>query len=269
MENIEWRRVPGFSRYEASNTGLIKSFVYEKFGRVNILSTHFNTDGYRQLKMSDDNGKTRVVRVHRIIADTFLPRIEGKYFVNHINSDRGDNNVSNLEWCSSSENAKHGYINGFRSSSGERHPRTNIKNSTVLSIRKEWKELSMPGDKAHNAEIRLMLSKKYGLKMHQIYSIISGRTWSNLKETDTLVFNKTYMQLAINGKDNAVLTSDGQKFFIGVDTYNEDNMAYCLARELNGVKEIINIKKMRDKDAFEQEVNNIAKYFEAVVIREY
>ncbi len=55
------------------------------------------------------NGGLKHSLVHRLVADAFLPKIDGKEQVNHINGIRTDNDASNLEWCSSSENNLHKY----------------------------------------------------------------------------------------------------------------------------------------------------------------
>lgn len=57
-------------------------------------------------------------------------------------------------------------------------------------------------------------------------------------------------------------------YSIGVDTYDEKNLAYCLSRSVNGVVEILLCKTMKDKKPFEEEVENLSKYFNACVIKE-
>lgn len=59
------------------------------------------------------------------------------------------------------------------------------------------------------------------------------------------------------------------KYILGVDTYSKGDLSYCLVRDLNGEKDLILIKRMSDETAFEEEVKNIAKYFDAVIIKEY
>lgn len=58
------------------------------------------------------------------------------------------------------------------------------------------------------------------------------------------------------------------KFFIGVDTYDYDANTYCLVRQVNGVSDIINIKTIRNQKAFEEEVENVSKYFNAMKVDE-
>jgi hypothetical protein len=58
------------------------------------------------------------------------------------------------------------------------------------------------------------------------------------------------------------------QYFIGVDTYDNGVFVYCLAKRTNDISETLLLKKMRDKDAFEEEVSNLAKYFNAVTVKE-
>jgi len=68
-----------------------------------------NCKGYRIVRMGNDGG-IRTEKVHRLVAKAFLPKVEGKTFVNHKNSNRSDNRVENLEWCNSVENNTHRHL---------------------------------------------------------------------------------------------------------------------------------------------------------------
>lgn len=57
------------------------------------------------------------------------------------------------------------------------------------------------------------------------------------------------------------------EYVIGVDTYGKDALAYCFGRKVDGVVEILLCKTMRDETEFKQEVENLAKYFNADVFR--
>lgn len=64
------------------------------------------------------NGKQWTRTVHRIVAENLLPRVEGKTHVNHIDGDKSNNHLSNLEWCTRSENQLHAYRTGLISKEG-------------------------------------------------------------------------------------------------------------------------------------------------------
>lgn len=66
-------------------------------------------DGYLKTAMRDDSGKRKYLRVHRVVAMTFLENPNNYPVVNHKNGIKSDNRLNNLEWCSISENTKHGF----------------------------------------------------------------------------------------------------------------------------------------------------------------
>ncbi len=57
------------------------------------------------------------------------------------------------------------------------------------------------------------------------------------------------------------------EYYIGVDVYEKDTSSYCLVRHVNGISEILLSKVLRDEKIFEEEVKNLAKYFNAKEIR--
>lgn len=105
MQEEIWKDIKGYEGYyQISNNGCIKSSKTNK-----IMSSTKDTKGYYKITLSK-NGKCKTLRVHRIIAEAFVDKIEGKDFINHIDGDRGNNLINNLEWVSKSENAIHSYV---------------------------------------------------------------------------------------------------------------------------------------------------------------
>lgn len=76
--------------------------------RLILPAKHF--DGYLQIRLGKRNSRKSFL-LHRLIAKHFIPNPENKPQVNHINSDRADNRIENLEWCTISENVQHAYDN--------------------------------------------------------------------------------------------------------------------------------------------------------------
>ena len=101
-----WNKLQ-YNGYEVSDTGLFRSFVKNKNGK--ILSLAKTKKGYVQVKIA---GKWR--NAHRLIAEAFIPNPYNKPQINHINGIKDDNRVQNLEWNTQSENLIHAYNIGLK-----------------------------------------------------------------------------------------------------------------------------------------------------------
>ncbi len=106
---IEWKSGKGFEgQYEVSNTGLIKS-LKGKEEKILKSRVHSKT-GYVTVVLSD-NGSKYSRLVHRLVAEAFIENPENKPEVNHIDENKENNNLSNLEWNTHKENSNHGTKN--------------------------------------------------------------------------------------------------------------------------------------------------------------
>ncbi|QEO57601.1 antA/AntB antirepressor family protein [Francisella marina] len=105
----EFKIIKGYSNYVVSNYGRIISLRYNKQNIIKERIVQKNRNGYIMVDLFDDNKKTRLLSVHRLVAKAFLKKDTNRNCVNHIDGDRGNNHISNLEWCNNSENTKHSY----------------------------------------------------------------------------------------------------------------------------------------------------------------
>jgi hypothetical protein len=103
MEGEIWKDIKGYEGfYQVSNMGRIKSLSYGYTKKPKIMKQFKSPNDY--LKVSLYKGKpNKNVRVHRLVAETFIKNPENKRTVDHINTIRTDNRVCNLKWATSSE----------------------------------------------------------------------------------------------------------------------------------------------------------------------
>lgn len=108
----KWVDAIDYPMYEVSDCGRIRN---KKTGR--ILKSYIDKHGYPRLTLRK-NKVQYPVKVHRVEATSFYGRHEGMD-VNHIDGDKTNNNLSNLEFCTRKENIRHAFVNGLKSPSRE------------------------------------------------------------------------------------------------------------------------------------------------------
>ena len=96
--------------YEISRKGIIRSL--HKANYKNTISVRPGRGGYFSARLSKE-GKSNSKYLHRLVAETFIPNPEGKEIVNHINGNKLDYRIQNLEWVTQSENVLHAYRTGL------------------------------------------------------------------------------------------------------------------------------------------------------------
>ena len=96
--------------YKVSNLGRILSLNYRNTGKSELMTPFDSGDGYLKVQLWK-NGKYKICRVHRLVAETFLENPENLPEVNHIDEDKTNNRVDNLEWKSHRDNCNHGTRN--------------------------------------------------------------------------------------------------------------------------------------------------------------
>lgn len=111
-----WLPVVGYEGfYEVSSEGrvrsldrIVKKWNGERAVPTRLLSLSENSHGYLSITLCKD-GKAETKTVHRIVAEAFIPNNNHYPQINHINGNKHDNRVENLEWCSASQNVQHAY----------------------------------------------------------------------------------------------------------------------------------------------------------------
>lgn len=108
---MTWKKIEGFKNYSVSDAGLVRNDVTGK-----MLKSFKSSTGYSITHLYKDK-KMYTIKTHRLVAQAFIPNHRNERCVNHINGNKQDNRVGNLEWCSHSWNNIHSYRRLGRSSS--------------------------------------------------------------------------------------------------------------------------------------------------------
>lgn len=125
--------------------------------------------GYLRVALNK-NGIQRRVYVHRLVAETFIENKWNKPQVNHIDGDKKNNHVSNLEWCTNKENIVHSYKVGLRKGTnhvGERNTMAKLTEEEVTEI-------------INSKESVGSLSYKFKISTSCIYKIRQRKRWGHL-----------------------------------------------------------------------------------------
>lgn len=105
------------SQYQVSNMGNIRSKLFvdswKRERKSKVLKPNKDKGGYLRVRLSINYVK-KSFRIHRLVAEVFLPNINNLPQVNHINGIKTDNRVVNLEWCNNSYNQLHAIKNNLR-----------------------------------------------------------------------------------------------------------------------------------------------------------
>lgn len=114
-----WKDIERFEgKYQVSNTGKVRSIdridVNGRFRKGVELKQLIEIQGYYRVTLWHNRHKKEDIRVHNLVAVQFIPNPENKKTVNHIDGNKLNNNVSNLEWNTYSENHLHAYRMGLK-----------------------------------------------------------------------------------------------------------------------------------------------------------
>jgi len=126
-------------------------------------------NGYLKVNLSK-NGVAKSYYAHRLVAQAFIPNPKNKRECNHIDGNRGNNDVSNIEWCTHKENIIHSFKSLHRQAArGERHGMSKLTEQDVLTVRQLLSEGNL---------WQKEIGRLFGVSAPTISYIKSKKTWS-------------------------------------------------------------------------------------------
>lgn len=158
-----WKDIEGYKGlYQVSDLGRVKRVTT---GR--ILKGMIRGSGYLQVDLSKQGANSNKY-IHRLVAQAFIPNPENKPQVNHIDEDKTNNMVSNLEWCTAKENINHG---------------TRIERS-IISNQKKVKAIDIANGEYNYYESIIECARQLDLNQGNICKCLKGK----LRQTGGYVF---------------------------------------------------------------------------------
>lgn len=155
------KTIPGYDNYTIDEKGNI-------FNKDKALLKPWNNRGYRQVSLYK-NGIRKSQNVHRLMALTYLPDYYEKPQVNHINGNKVDNRLENLEMCTHIENSVHAKESGLlRPARGEKAGSSKLTQKQVDEIRSKYVRIKYSSYK---------LSLEYNVSQQTISDIILNKIW--------------------------------------------------------------------------------------------
>lgn len=154
--------------YQVSNLGNVRSLNYNKTKKIQHLKKVVNNKrGYLAVGLSK-KGIFKIKTVHRLVAETFISNPNNLPQVNHIDGNKMNNSITNLEWCTKNENQNHAVRTGLMQR-GQNRPSAKLTEKQVLEIYK-LKGVLKGQD----------IANKYGVSKNTINCILRGSKWSYL-----------------------------------------------------------------------------------------
>ena len=163
MDEELWKVIPFESNYEVSTYGRVRNTSTQQ-----IKSQRFDKYGYKRVTLYP-SGKTYTI--HRLVAETWLPKVVGKPQINHKDFDKANNRLDNLEWCTAKDNCSHRekFLNPDRLA-GDRNPMAKYTVSDVLRIRE-----------VYNSGMGYMeISRMLGVPDEPIRRIVKRESWKHI-----------------------------------------------------------------------------------------
>lgn len=210
----------GTDYHYITEDGKVLSYYKNKWKQ---LKTCLSREGYEHIKLNKKDYK-----VHRLVALAFIPNPENKEQVNHIDGNKLNNCVDNLEWCDNSYNQKHAWDLGLQQ---KRHPiNCKLSQEEADNVR----HLYLIGASTNE------LAKMYNVSKTTIKDIINGKYYNLNKDIQKISRDKTSRKLTFEEAEEI-------RYFYNRYKPSYSELAKCYEVNHKTIISIINYKKYKKK----------------------
>jgi hypothetical protein len=168
-----WKDVVGFPDYAVSNLGRVKRLTAQKgTWPGKILKARMNgrrNGNYYFVSIPNESGEYFGKAVARLVAQAFIPNPKNKPEVNHLDGEKANNAVYNLEWSTHQENSTHAKQNGLMA-----------RGSQSGTSRLTEKDIPLIRRRRANGKTYQSICDEFGVSNTCVRDIIIGRTWKHL-----------------------------------------------------------------------------------------
>jgi hypothetical protein len=177
-----WKPIQGWLGYDVSTKGRVRTFKKRQGARrlrggwamtnePQIRKACPDGEGYLYVSLCGEGRKRECPKIHRLVAQAFIPNVDNLSEVNHKTGLQSDNRDRNLEWVTRSQNIQHADRNGLRVlPKGEKTVNAKLTDVVVLQMRQ----------RARAGEPTSHLAQEFGVNWKTASHAISGQTWKHL-----------------------------------------------------------------------------------------
>jgi hypothetical protein len=165
-----WKDIQGYEGlYQVSDFGRVRSF---KRSSGHVVLKQNNTRGYMQVVLSNSDRVRQTYSVHRLVATAFIPNPDKLPVINHVDRNRGNNRVSNLEWTTASLNVLHTY-KVYHAVRGDEHYISKLSESDAQNVY----ELAWSGTLTQSK-----IATLFNVSRSTVETIKHGHAWNHVTQ---------------------------------------------------------------------------------------